>query len=51
MLPNRMEPMMNEGPIITNYSPISSKGGKRKTRKTRRFRNRTKKNKSRRRFF
>ena len=50
MLPNRMGPMMNEGPIITNYSPISSKGG-RKLRKTRRFRNRTKKNKSRRRFF
>ena len=34
--------MNHEGPIITNYSPISSKGGakRKKTRKTRKTRTR-----------
>lgn len=36
MIPNHTGPMLNLGPIIANYSPISSKGGKRRM-KSRKF--------------
>ena len=36
MLINNSGPVNYQGPIITNYSPISSKGGRRK-RKSKRF--------------
>lgn len=39
MIPNHTGPMLNLGPIIANYSPISSKGGKRRM-KSRKFRSR-----------
>ena len=49
---NHLTSMLNQGPIIKNYSPISSKGGARK-RKSRRFKsrkNKTNKSRTRRRY-
>jgi hypothetical protein len=46
--------LMNLGPIIKNYTPISSKGGAKKRKneknKTRRFRTRKNKTRTRRRY-
>ena len=49
---NQLTSMPNLGPIIKNYSPISSKGGakKRKSRRFRSRRNRTNKSRTRRRY-
>ena len=45
---NNLTSMPNLGPIIKNYSPISSKGGakKRKSRRVRSRRNRTNKSRN-----
>ena len=44
--------LINQGPIIKNYSPISSKGGakKRKSRRVRTRKNKTNKSRTRRRY-
>jgi hypothetical protein len=52
LMENHLTSMLNQGPIIKNYSPISSKGGARK-RKSRRFKsrkNKTNKSRTRRRY-
>jgi len=46
---NHLKYMLNQGPIIKNYSPISSKGGAKK-RKSRRRKNKTNKSKTKRRY-
>ena len=49
---NYLTSMPNLGPIIKNYSPISSKGGakKRKSRRVRSRKNKTNKSRTRRRY-
>lgn len=52
MILKHVGPMLNDAPIISNYSPFSSKGGarKRKSRKFRTRRNKTNKSRTRRRY-
>ena len=52
MILKHVGPMLNDAPIISNYSPFSSKGGarKRKSRKFRTRRNKTTKSRTRRRY-
>jgi hypothetical protein len=48
---NHLKYMLNQGPIIKNYSPVSSKGGtKKKSKRFRTRKNKTNKSRTKRRY-